>query len=134
MPDNLFASIIEEQILFQSLLSSPFRKIFPIFRTENNFESIKIYPPIAIKGYIVRPCNVDFAKTKKKEGAEGFVLGYAGEKDAYLIEEIPHLKEKARLATFDSLISKSWYVAQVEYKKIGNGIVWKIGKKEWHTS
>ena len=133
LPDNLFASIIEEQALFQSLLSFPFRKIFPVFKTRNNFTSIKIYPPLAINGFIVRVCNIDLCKTKIKKGqkVEGFVLGYAGRKAQYLIDEIPQLKRTAREATFSILSAKSWYFADVEYKKIKDSYVWKIGNAEW---
>lgn len=133
LPDNLFASIIEEQALFQSLLDFPFRRLFPIFKTENNFDSLNIYPPIAISGFIVRVCNVDLSKTKVKKGMkiEGFVLGYAADKAQYLINEIPKLKMRARQAKFSILSSKSWYFANVEYKKEKNNYVWKIGKPKW---
>ena len=133
LPDNLFASIIEEQALFQGLLSFPFRKIFPVFKTRNNFTSIKIYPPLAINGFIVRVCNIDLSCTKLEKGQklEGFVLGYAGERAKYLIDEIPQLRMTAREATFSILSSKSWYFADVEYKKIKDSYMWKIGNAEW---
>ena len=133
LPDNLFASIIKEQALFQSLLTFPFRKIFPIFRTEHDFNSVKIYPPVALRGYIVRVCNVDLSCTKLEKGQklEGFVLGYAGERAKYLIDEMPILRAKKKGIIFSSLSSKSWYFADVKYKKIAGSYLWKIGNKQW---
>lgn len=132
LPDNLFALLIEEQGLFQKLTTLPFRKVFPIFKTDNNFESIKIYPPIAIKGYIVRPCNFDpLEKRDEMAHIEGFVLGRAGERSEELIGDIPHLKSIARNATFEVISAKSWYFADVRYKKTKDGIIWQIGKKQW---
>lgn len=132
LPDNLFASIIEEQSLFQSLTNEVFRRVFPLFKTERDFTSILIYPPIAIKGYIVRPCNQDIKKGMESEKrVEGFVLGFGGEKAKYLIDQIPHLKKQARIATFSHLSSKSWYFADVKYKKIEGNFIWEIRNIQW---
>jgi len=132
LPDNLFASIIEEQGLFQSLTDKVFRQILPLFKTNKDFASILIYPPIAVKGYIVRPCNVDVGKIVEKGAKlEGFVLGFGGEEASYLIEQIPYLKQKARIATFSHITSKSWYFADVKYKKTENGFIWKINNIQW---
>ena len=129
LPDNLMACMLEEQCLFQSLLRRPFRRIFPIFKTDGVFEKVIIYPPIAIKGYIVRLCNVDITKESfDKQKLEGFVLGFAGEKAPHLIAEIPHLKAKARLKTFDVLSSKSWYFADVCIK---NKTSWNVKDIKW---
>ena len=130
LPDNLFASILEEQSLFSRLVKKPFRKIFPIFKTNSNFDSITIYPPIALKGFIVRLCNVNPTLIKNKK-LEGFVLGYAGEKAEYLIEEIDRLKSLAKEATFDTISSRSWYFADVRYKKVKGNLIWKIEGAEW---
>ena len=40
LPDNLMACMLEEQSLFQSLIKRPFRRIFPIFKTNSVFEKI----------------------------------------------------------------------------------------------
>lgn len=129
LPDNLMACMLEEQCLFQSLLKKPFRRIFPIFKTNNDFERVVIYPPIAIMGYIVRVCNVDISKNHLKgQKLEGFVLGYAGEKARYLLTEIPHLKAKSRLKTFEVLSSKSWYFADVSLE---NKTTWTIKNIKW---
>jgi len=132
LPDNLFASIIEEQSLFQSLTNKVFRRIFPLFKTNKDFASILIYPPVAIKGYIVRPCNVDVGKMIENDvRIEGFVLGFGGEEASYLIEQIPYLKQKARTATFSHITSKSWYFADVKCKKTEGSFVWKIKNIQW---
>ncbi len=132
LPDNLMSSMQEEQCLFQSLTTRPFRKIFPIFKTENSFTSITIYPPIAIKGYIVRPCNIDTSCIlTKSEKIEGFMLGYAGNKAKALIEEIPNLIPKARLTKFKTLSSKSWYFAQIKYKNNNGNLTWQIQNIKW---
>ncbi|MGP1438310.1 MAG: hypothetical protein ACTTKH_04485 [Treponema sp.] len=124
------ACMLEEQCLFQSLITSPFRRAFPIFKTNNVFEKVIIYPPIAIRGYIVRLCNVDVAKQaiSNKKGIEGVVLGYAGKKAATLIESIPLLKKKSRLKTFEVLSSKSWYFADVYFE---NKTTWTIKNIKW---
>ena len=117
LPDNLMACMLEEQSLFQRLLGEPFRRIFPIFKTDSDFEKIIIYPPIALKGYIVRLCNVNVVENHlNKQKFEGFVLGFAGKQAQHLITEIPKLKEKSRLKTFEVLSSKSWYFADVHIK------------------
>ena len=132
LPDNLFASIIEEQALFSRLLNRPFRKIFPIFKTNNNFDSITIYPPTALKGYIVRLCNVNPSlMSGKKEKIEGFVLGYAGEEAQHLINEIGNLKTLAKEATFEVITAKSWYFADVQYKKVNGNLIWSVSGAEW---
>lgn len=132
LPDNLFSSIIEEQLLFSRLTSKPFRKIFPIFKTNSNFESITIYPPIALKGFIVRLCNLDVSlDVPKDKKLEGFVLGYAGEKAQHLIERIDELKALARKATFGIISAKSWYFADVQYEKKGGNLIWTIEGIEW---
>jgi len=137
LSDNLFASIIEEQALFSRLVKKPFRKIFPIFKTDHNFDSLTIYPPIALKGYIVRLCNVNPALktqsfvTKREEKKEGFVLGYAGADAEYLIEKMDELKSLARQATFGIIKAKSWYFADVEYKKIKGNLIWSVTGQEW---
>ena len=137
LPDNLFASIIEEQALFSRLVKKPFRKIFPIFKTDRNFDSLTIYPPIALNGYIVRLCNVTQVLqgqsfvTKKQEKKEGFVLGYAGTDAEYLIEHMNDLKSLARQATFSVIKAKSWYFADVEYKKIRGNLIWSVTGQEW---
>lgn len=129
LPDNLMACMLEEQCLFQSLLRKPFRRIFPIFKTDSVFEKVIIYPPVAIKGYIVRLCNVDITKESfNKQKPEGFVLGFAGEKARHLIAEIPHLKVRTRLKTFEVLSSKSWYFADVCIK---NQTCWSIKDIKW---
>ncbi len=133
LPDNLFASIIEEQALFSRLVNKPFRKIFPIFKTNNHFDSITIYPPIALKGFIVRLCNVKPELImSKKEKIEGFVLGYAGDEAQYLIDKMEGLKALAKEATFGTISSKSWYFADVQYKKIKGNLIWNVGNIEWY--
>lgn len=129
LPDNLMSSMLEEQSLFQSLTKKPFRRIFPIFKTNSNFEKVVIYPPVAIKGYIIRLCNVDVTKDSfDYKKLEGFVLGFAGKDASALITEIPHLKTKSRLKTFEILCSKSWYFADVFVK---NKINWTIKNIQW---
>ena len=123
------ACMLEEQCLFQSLLQKPFRHIFPLFKTDSVFEKVVIYPPIAIKGYIVCLCNVDVMKNGfEGKKLEGFVLGYAGKDAQNLINEIPRLKAKSRLKTFESLSSKSWYFADVFIK---DKISWTIKNVKW---
>lgn len=129
LPDNLMACMLEEQCLFQSLLQKPFRRIFPLFKTDSVFEKVVIYPPIAIKGYIVRPCNVNVMKNGfEGQKLEGFVLGYAGNEAGRLIKEIPQLKTKSRLNTFGVLSSKSWYFADVSIK---DKTSWTITNIRW---
>ena len=129
LPDNLMACMLEEQCLFQSLLQKPFRRIFPLFKTDSVFEKVVIYPPIAIKGYIVRPCNVNVMKNGfEGQKLEGFVLGYAGNEAGRLIKEIPRLKAKSRLKTFEALSSKSWYFADVFIK---DKTSWTITNIRW---
>ena len=123
------SSILEEQCLFQSLIKKPFRRIFPIFKTNSVFEKVVIYPPVAIKGYIVRPCNVDLRKNGfNGQKIEGFMLGYAGKEAHRLILEIPSLKKKSRLKTFEVLSSKSWYFADVYIK---DNTSWTIENIKW---
>ena len=132
LPDNLFASIIEEQTLFSQIIQKPFRKIFPIFKTNDDFESIIIYPPIALKGFIVRLCNINPAFViAKNTKLQGFVLGYAGEDAQYLIKKIPSLKNIAKEATFSIISPKSWYFADVQYRKIKGNLIWNIEGMEW---
>lgn len=129
LPDNLMACMLEEQCLFQTLIKQPFRRIFPIFKTNSNFEKVIIYPPIAIKGYIVRLCNVDVTKEAfNKQKLEGFVLGHAGKEAPHLIAEIPHLKKKSRLKAFEVLSSKSWYFADV---CLEDNTSWTIENVKW---
>ena len=129
LPDNLMACMLEEQSLFQSLIKRPFRRIFPIFKTNSMFEKIVIYPPIAIKGYVVRLCNFDVRKNHLDgQRLEGFVLGFAGSEASHLITEIPNLKEKSRLKTFEVMSSKSWYFANVYIK---DRTSWTIKDIKW---
>ena len=88
-----------------------------------------IYPPVAIKGYIIRLCNVDVTKDSFDcNKLEGFVLGFAGKDASTLITEIPNLKTKSRLKTFEALSSKSWYFADVFIK---DKISWTIKNVKW---
>jgi len=132
LPDNLFASIIEEQTLFSHIASKPFRKIFPIFKTNSHFDSLTIYPPIALKGFIVRLCNVSPSSIiSTQEKLEGFILGYAGEEAQSLIREIPSLKTLTKNNTFNTISAKSWYFADVQYKKIKGNLIWSVSEKQW---
>jgi hypothetical protein len=129
LPDNLMACMLEEQCLFQSLIKKPFRHIFPVFKTDNIFDKVVIYPPVAINGYIIRLCNFDITKKSfNGQKLEGFVLGYAGKQASNLISEIPRLKAKSRLKTFEMLSPKSWYFADIFIK---NGTSWAIENIKW---
>lgn len=138
LPDNLQSIMYEEQKLFQTELSFPFRKTIPFFKTERNYEVIKIYPPVAVDGFIVRPCNCGGedlkncgGNGKESGGIEGFVLGYAGEFAERLLEKIPALKTKKNLPLFSVLTCKSWYFADFSYTGNGACVSWKISNITW---
>ena len=93
LPDNLMAVLYEEQKLIQSLVSFPFRKTIPLFKTKKKFDYLTIYPPILSGSLIVRPCN----SPDSFEVNGGFILGDAREEAKTLFLQLESLKQKTSL-------------------------------------
>ena len=131
LPDNLMAVLYEEQKLIQSLVSFPFRKTIPLFKTKKKFDSITIYPPILSGSLIVRPCN-----SPDSFGANGgFILGDAGAKAKTVFLQLKNLKQKTILPVFSILNCSSWYYVDIEFKEEKTGLcTWKIKNKLWQKT
>ncbi|MGI5065281.1 hypothetical protein [Treponema putidum] len=131
LPDNLMTILYEEQKLIQSLLPFPFRKIIPIFKTREKFDSLIIYPPILSGSLIVRPCN----SPDSFEANGGFILGDAGAKAKTIFLQLENLKQKTNLPVFSILSCRSRYYADVEFKEEKSGLcTWKIKNKVWQKT
>ena len=131
LPDNLMAVLYEEQKLIQSLVSFPFRKTIPLFKTKKKFDFITIYPPILSGSLIVRPCN----SPDSFEANGGFILGDAGAKEKTVFLQLKNLKQKTILPVFSILNCSSWYYADVEFKEEKTGLcTWKIKNKVWQKA
>lgn len=130
LPDNLMSIMYEEQKILQSELSEPFRKTIPFFRTDKNFKTIKIYPPIFINGNIIRPCNFEENQT---QNIEGFILGQTDyfANEAFFKLKIEQLKKKSRFKIFSILTSRSWYFADFECHAEKEVYSWKISNIKW---
>lgn len=119
LPDNIMALLYEEQKLIQSLLDFPFRNTIPFFKTEKEFASIAVLPPVQQNGFIIRPC-IDFISCKyitdKNMDTKGFVLGNAEKYADTVIAKIENLKERTKLPVFTKRECRSWYYADVEIK------------------
>lgn len=129
LPDNLMTILYEEQKLIQSLLPFPFRNTIPLFTSHQEFDYIKIYPPILSGSLIVRPCN----SPDSFETNGGFILGDARDKSNKILLQLESLKQKTRLPVFSILSCRSWYCAEVEFnidKKSGL-CTWSIKNKVW---
>ncbi|UTY34868.1 hypothetical protein E4N74_03110 [Treponema putidum] len=123
--------LYEEQKLIQSLLPFPFRKIIPIFKTREKFDSLIIYPPILSGSLIVRPCN----SPDSFEANGGFILGDAGAKAKTIFLQLENLKQKTNLPVFSILSCRSRYYADVEFKEEKSGLcTWKIKNKVWQKT
>ncbi len=120
LPDNLTALLYEEQKLIQNLLDFPFRNTIPFFKTEKEFTSLAILPPLQKNGFIIRPC-IDYLSCKdiveKDMEINGFVLGNAGKYADIVLAEIANLKKQTKLSIFTKQECRSWYYADVEIKK-----------------
>ena len=131
LPDNLMAVLYEEQKLIQSLVSFPFRKTIPLFKTIEKFDSLTIYPPILSGSLLVRPCN----SPDSFEANGGFILGDAGAKAKTIFLQLENLKQKTNLPVFSILRCRSWYYTDVEFKEEKNGLcTWKIKNKVWQKT
>ena len=131
LPNNLMAVLYEEQKLIQSLVSFPFRKIIPLFKTMEKFDYLTIYPPILSGSLIVRPCN----SPDSCETNGGFILGDAGAKAKTVFLQLENLKQKTNLPVFSILRCRSWYYADVEFKEEKSGLcTWKIKNKLWQKT
>ena len=131
LPDNLMAVLYEEQKLIQSLVSFPFRKTIPLFKTIEKFDSLTIYPPILSGSLLVRPCN----SPDSFEANGGFILGDAGAKAKTIFLQLESLKQKTDLSVFSILRCRSWYYADVEFKEEKSGLcTWKIKNKVWQKT
>ena len=131
LPDNLMAVLYEEQKLIQSLVSFPFRKTIPLFKTKKKFDSVTIYSPILSGSLIVRSCNSP--DSFKANG--GFILGDAGAKAKTVFLQLENLKQKTSLPVFSILNCRSWYYADVEFKEEKSGLcTWKIKNKVWQKT
>ncbi|UTD12798.1 hypothetical protein HO345_07280 [Treponema denticola] len=131
LPNNLMAVLYEEQKLIQSLVSFPFRKTIPLFKTKKKFDSITIYPPILSGSLIIRPCN----SPDSFETNGGFILGDAGAKAKTVFLQLENLKQKTNLPVFSILRCRSWYYADVEFKEEKSGLcTWKIKNKLWQKT
>lgn len=131
LPDNLMAVLYEEQKLIQSLVSFPFRKTIPLFKTKKKFDSITIYPPILSGSLIVRSCN----SSDSFEVNGGFILGDAGAKAKTVFLQLENLKQKTSQPVFSILSCRSWYYADVEFKEEKSGLcTWKIKNKLWQKT
>ena len=131
LPDNLMAVLYEEQKLIQSLVSFPFRKTIPLFKTKKKFDFITIYPPILSGSLIVRPCN----SPDSFEANGGFILGDAGAKAKTVFLQLKNLKQKTIIPVFSILNCSSWYYADIEFKEEKTGLcTWKIKNKLWQKT
>ena len=131
LPDNLMAVLYEEQKLIQSLVSFPFRKTIPLFKTIEKFDSLTIYPPILSGSLIVRPCN----SSDSFETNGGFILGDARDEAETIFLQFENLKQKTSLPVFSILRCRSWYYADVEFKEEKSGLcTWKIKNKVWQKT
>ncbi|UTY30015.1 hypothetical protein E4N76_03810 [Treponema putidum] len=125
------AILYEEQKLIQSLLPFPFRKIIPIFKTREKFDSLIIYPPILSGSLIVRPCN----SPDSFEPNGGFILGDALEKAKTIFLQLENLKQKTTIPVFSILSSRSWYYADVDFEEEKSGLcTWQIKNKLWQKT
>lgn len=131
LPENLMTILYEEQKLFQSLCTFPFRKTIPFFITSKEFSHIMVLPPIQKNDYIIRPC-VDPIKDYKNE-SDGFILGKVKDK-AFLIDKIEKLKLKTTLPVFTKIECHSWYYADIEYTDNNKTELsyCRIYNKKWH--
>jgi len=131
LPDNLMAVLYEEQKLIQSLVSFPFRKTIPLFKTKKKFDSLKIYPPILSGSLLVRPCN----SPDSFETNGGFILGDARDKAETIFLQLESLKQKTNLPVFSILSCRSRYYADVEFEEEKSGLcTWKIKNKVWQKT
>ena len=131
LPDNLMAVLYEEQKLIQSLVSFPFRKTIPLFKTIEKFDSLTIYPPILSGSLIVRPCN----SSDSFETNGGFILGDARDEAETIFLQFENLKQKTSLPVFSILRCRSWYYADVEFKEEKSGLcTWEIKNKVWQKT
>lgn len=131
LPDNLMAVLYEEQKLIQSLVSFPFRKTIPLFKTKKKFDYLTIYPPILSGSLIVRPCN----SPDSFEANGGFILGDAREEAKTVFLQLENLKQKTSLPVFSILSCRSRYYADVEFEEEKSGLcTWKIKNKVWQRT
>ena len=131
LPDNLMAVLYEEQKLIQSLVSFPFRKTIPLFKTKKKFDSLTIYPPIFSGSLIVRPCN----SSDSFETNGGFILGDARDEAETIFLQFENLKQKTSLPVFSILRCRSWYYADVEFKEEKSGLcTWNFKNKLWQKT